>query len=153
MKVVPGNAIPNPLMCLRHLTSDAFGTLCSHLAEIVFLNFLSYVVTHIFITFWGFAEFWGKCVLDSVFTPKKLWPLCMQGELCPLRCSISMFFFSPFLWRILSFLELYIVRLFNVWINELLFAVIVSSLLIFEKYCFLMRIVWVKVRYSLPNCI
>lgn len=45
--------IPNPQVCLRHLTSDAFGTLCSHLAEVVFSNFLpeSSVVTHIFITF------------------------------------------------------------------------------------------------------
>lgn len=32
--------------------------------------------------------------LKQCITQRKLWPLCMQGELCPLHCSISMFFLS-----------------------------------------------------------
>lgn len=57
--------------------------------------------------------------LDSQIRPQgKPWH-CMPRGMCPLHCSTSMFSF--FLWRILSFLELYIVRLLKP-LNKILFA-------------------------------
>lgn len=53
-------------------------------------------LTHTLNECWSYAYSLENMVwsFEQYFTLRKLWPLCMQGELCSLHCSISMFFLS-----------------------------------------------------------
>ena len=133
---------------LRHNSFTTFGMLCSHLGKWFPLTSCLSQLLLLHTPLLGTSADSAEVLLGSLFnnvSPRGSSDPSACKESCPLHCSIRMF---SFLWRILSFLELYIVRLFNVLIKELLFAVKYFLVVFFGFICMVNCLKWHTQKYA-----